>query len=303
MSEFWSGWITVLTIVTLVLLFWILFATRRMKSPTEDNNTGHEFDGIVEEDNPLPQWWLIMFVVTLIFGIGYLVVYPGMGNYAGALGWTSAKQHDAEAEVIAARFAKAAGEFSALSFEELMLDENANKAGGRLYANNCSVCHGGNAGGAIGFPNLSNASWQWGGSADKVVHSIAYGRRAAMPAWSAVMDDRQIDILADYIAVEAQREFSSAAEKAKASKSEISRQGKQLYATYCVACHGRKMEGNPMLGAPSLVDDEWVYGASLESVKESIVSGRNGVMPAHQDLLSKEKIRLIAAYVLSLSAD
>ncbi len=304
MTGFWSGWIIVLTATTLILITWLLFATRRMKSHNDENTTGHEFDGIIEEDNPLPQWWLVMFVVSIIFAVAYLAAYPGLGAYQGALDWSSASQHDRDAQYLEEKFAVTASEFSALSIEELIVSPAANKAGRRLFINNCAVCHGAGGEGAIGFPQLSNDIWQWGGSVEQITHSIKYGRKAAMPAWSAVMSETDVNVLAEYLLVEAQREFGSGeAASEEQAPTLIAKKGRALYSSYCVACHGPTMKGNPALGAPSLVDREWVYGASLEAVKAGLLQGRAGVMPAQESLLSDEKIRLLTAYVLSFSTN
>jgi len=291
MSEFWSGWVIVLTIITIVLLVWLLFATRKIKIDRDDNTTGHVYDGIVEEDNPLPGWWFSMFVISIIFGVGYLIVYPGMGNFAGVLGWTSESQHDKQKAAVEAAFAKSTSSLIGLSIDELMADPKALKMGRRLYVNTCSGCHGSDGKGSFGFPNLTDATWQWGGSDEQILHSITHGRTAAMPAWKDVLSTSQSDAVVDFVI---------ALSKGEAAEDHA---GKVVYTTYCQVCHQADGGGNPMLGSPSLIDDVWLYGGSKVQVSSSIAGGRNGQMPAHTGLLGEEKIRLLTAYIRSLKSD
>ncbi len=288
MTGFWSAWIIVLTVVTLILLTWLLFATRKMKNPNNDNTTGHVYDGIVEEDNPLPSWWFSMFVLTLIFGVGYLIAYPGLGNFPGLLGWTSAKEHDERVAEVNAAFAASAAEFSALSIPELAKNKKANNMGRRLFANNCAVCHGSEGVGSYGFPKLTDDEWQWGGTDEQIIQSITHGRTAAMPAWKDALGTDKTSQVVSYV-----QDLAAGADKPNEA-------GAAVYATYCVACHGADGTGNPMLGSPSLVDDVWLYGNTESQLTATISSGRNGKMPAHAGLLSEEKIKLIVAYVRSL---
>jgi len=291
MSEFWSGWVIVLTIITIVLLVWLLFATRKIKIDRDDNTTGHVYDGIVEEDNPLPGWWFSMFVISIVFGVGYLIVYPGMGNFAGVLGWTSEGQHDKQKAAVEAAFAKSTSSLVGLSIDELMTDTKALKMGRRLYVNTCSGCHGSDGKGSFGFPNLTDAAWQWGGSDEQILHSITHGRTAAMPAWKDVLSASQSDAVVDFVI---------SLSKAEADENHA---GHTVYTTYCQVCHQADGGGNPMLGAPSLIDDVWLYGGSKVQVSSSIAGGRNGQMPPHTGLLGEEKIRLLTAYIRSLKSD
>jgi len=296
MSSFWGAWIVVLTGVTIVGLVWLLFATRKMKVDSEDSTSGHVYDGIVEDDNPLPAWWFNMFMISVVFGVGYLVFYPGLGNYKGILDWTSTGQLEREAAKVEAQFSASTSEFAGLSVQELTQESAALAMGRRLYANNCSVCHGSDAKGSEGFPNLVDSEWQWGNSIDQITHSITHGRQAAMPAWKDVLSVRQIDAVAVYVKL-----MSSPENTVEEVKGSSALQGQQTYQTYCVACHAADGGGNVLLGAPALNDKVWMYGGSDTQIYASIEHGRNGQMPAHKSLLSNSRVRLIIAYLLDLA--
>lgn len=298
MSSFWGAWIIVLTVVTIVGIVWLLFATRKLKVESQDNTSGHIYDGIVEDDNPLPAWWFNMFMISVIFGVGYLLFYPGLGNYRGILDWTSTGQLEREAAKVEAQFSASTSEFADLSIEELTQKPAALAMGRRLYANNCSVCHGSDAKGGEGFPDLVDSEWQWGNSIDQITQSITHGRQAAMPAWKDVLSVRQINAVAEFIAL-----MPGAGDAGKAETGDSALQGQQAYQTYCVACHSADGSGNVLLGAPALNDDVWLYGGSSTQIYASIEHGRNGQMPAHKSLLSDSRIRLIVAYLLNLAGD
>jgi len=286
MSSFWSGWIIVLTSITIIGLFWLLMGNRSRPN-TEEKTTGHVYDGIEEYDNPLPAWWLYMFILSMLFGIGYLVLYPGMGNFKGVLGWTEVGQLQKENEKMDAKTNALLAQYAAMPVEELAKNEKARRSGQRLFSSYCATCHGSDAGGTTGFPNLRDSDWLYGGTPDRIVESITKGRKGAMPAWKGIMTDQQINDVASWLA---------AGETAKKSAP-----GAQAYTTYCAACHGADAKGNTMLGAPDLSDKVWLYGGGIGDIKTTIVNGRNGQMPAHEHLLTPEKIHLLAAYVYGLS--
>lgn len=287
MSSFWSGWIIVLTTITLVLTTWILFANR--KKTGDQPTTGHIYDGIEEYDNPLPAWWLWMFVGTIVFGVGYLIAYPGMGNFPGVLGWTSTGKYEAEIEKAEAKYGAIYAQFAALPAEQLAADPAAMTMARRIFSNNCAQCHGSDARGAFGFPNLADHDWLYGGETAQIKHSITDGRKAAMPPWEAVLNDQQLTAVTQYVAHLGDEE------------GHIDELGKQTFGTYCVACHGQEGQGNVFMGAPNLADDVWLYGGDISQIKLSVAKGRNGAMPAHKDMLSEDKIHLLTAYVFSLS--
>ena len=293
MSNFWSGYIIALTTVFLILITWLLFATRKgQKADQTDQTTGHAFDGIEEYDNPLPRWWFMLFVATIVFSVIYLVLYPGMGKWKGVLGWTQVEQYQDEVERAEAQFAPIYARYVDMPVEDVARDEDAVRIGQRLFATNCSVCHGSDARGAFGFPNLADNEWIWGGSPEQIKTTLREGRQAAMPAWLAVIGEAGIRNTAGYVRHLAGLETEDVDLEA----------GKKVFQTNCVACHGPEGKGNPMLGAPNLTDDIWLYGSSMLQVQHTLRYGRNGNMPA-QAHLGEDKIHMLTAYVYSLSQE
>jgi cytochrome c oxidase cbb3-type subunit 3 len=291
MASFWSLWIVVLTVATFVGMSWILFGNRKRREPTTDRTTGHEYDGIEELDNPLPAWWFYMFVITIVWGIGYLVLYPGMGNFAGLLGWTQLNQHEAEVAAAEERYRPMRDRYLALPVEEVAQDEAARKMGMRLFNNNCAQCHGSDGKGYYGFPNLTDDDWLYGGTPEAIKHTLVNGRRAAMPAWAGPLGDQGIaDVTAYVLSLNGRQSDSGDAEA-----------GAKQYATFCIACHGAEAKGNPVMGAPNLTNGIWLYGGTEEQIAHSLRNGRNGVMPAFEETLTEDKIHLLTAYVYGLS--
>lgn len=291
MSTFWSAWIIVLTVFSIIAVTWLLFANRKTRNPRGDNTTGHVYDGIEEYDNPLPAWWFYLFIASIVFGIAYLIFYPGLGSYPGVLGWTMEKQLEKDVQRAEAKYGEIFAAYADVPVEQLVEDKQALKMGRRLFANNCAQCHGAQARGAFGFPNLTDKDWLYGGSPEQIQQSITKGRRGAMPAWGAVVGDDGVKQLAEYVL------SLGGAEHDKAMAAD----GGKLFQMYCVACHGAGGDGNPLMGAPRLNDDIWLYGGERQQVRFSIDKGRNGEMPAHENLIKADKIHLIATYVYSLS--
>lgn len=291
MSSFWSYWVIILTTITLVGLTWILLANRKTTNQEEDKTTGHSYDGIEEFDNPLPAWWFYMFLLTIVWGIGYLIVYPGMGNFAGVLGWTQINQHEREVSQANEKFQAMRDRYMALPVAEIAADPAVRKMGMRMFGNNCAQCHGGDAKGSYGFPNLTDNDWIFGGEPDTIKTSITDGRMAAMPAWGDILGDAGVQEATAYVLELNGRDADDAMVTA----------GKQRFETYCAACHGADGTGNPAMGAPNLANGIWLYGGNKEQIAHSIRAGRNGVMPAHANMLSEDKIHIITAYVYGLS--
>ena len=290
LTGFWSGWVIVLTLITFVLMTWVLFANRK-RTPIDEKTTGHVYDGIEEWDNPLPGWWFAMFVITIVWGLGYLIVYPGFGNFPGVLGWTSVEQHEQEVAVAEEKYRAMRDKYLALSIEEIYEDPKVRKMGMRIYGNNCSQCHGLDAAGALGFPNLTDDDWIWGGTADTIKHTIVKGRQAAMPAWEPILGEQGIQEATAYVLSLNSRAADPAMVEA----------GKTHFNTYCVACHGPEGKGNPAMGAPNLTNGIWLYGGSTEQIAHSLRIGRNGQMPAFENTLGEDKIHLVTAYIYGLS--
>lgn len=302
MSTFWSWYITLLTLGSLVALFWLLFATRKgERKNTTDQTMGHSFDGIEEYDNPLPRWWFMLFLGTLIFAVGYLALYPGLGNFKGLLpgyedGWTQVAQWEREVAKADAQYGPIFAKYSAMPLEQVAQDEQALKMGGRLFATYCSICHGSDAKGAVGFPNLTDENWRWGGDAETIKTTILNGRIGVMPAWGQVLGDDGVRNVAGYV-----RHELAGLPLADGSNIDLE-QGKQLFSTTCVACHGPAGTGMAVLGAPDLTHPSgWIYGSSLAQLQQTIRYGRNGQMPAQEQYLGQDKVHILAAYVYSLS--
>jgi cytochrome c oxidase cbb3-type subunit 3 len=284
-------WIIVLTSITMVGIIWILFANRKREQPPTDKTTGHVYDGIEELDNPLPAWWFYMFVITIVWAIGYLILYPGMGNFPGVLGWTQVGQYDREVAAADERFRDMRDRYMALSVEEIAVDPKVRKMGMRMFGNNCAQCHGADAKGSYGFPNLTDKDWLYGGSPDEIKASITNGRQGTMPAWGDIIGDQGVTDVTAYVLSVNGRE----ADPAQATA------GEKVFQTYCVACHGADATGNPAMGAPNLANGIWLYGGNAEQISHSVRAGRAGVMPAHKNTLSEDKIHILAAYVYGLS--
>jgi cytochrome c oxidase cbb3-type subunit 3 len=297
MGTFWNLWIVGLTLINLALVLWVLLANRKVavndQDEAENRTTGHVYDGIEEYDNPLPRWWFYLFIGTFIFSGVYLLLYPGLGSYKGLLGWTSVNELRGHQQQGDARYAEQFGIYAKTPIDELARDPQAMKMGLRLFSNNCSVCHGADAGGNFGYPNLTDKDWLWGGTPEQIKASITHGRKAAMPAWSGIMGEKGIINVTEYVLQLGGREHN--AKQAEA--------GKKLFAQNCAACHGADAKGNPLMGAPNLIDDIWLYGGEEQDIRQTLRQGRNGLMPAQQELLKADRIHLLAAYVYSLSLE
>ncbi|MBS7660763.1 cytochrome-c oxidase, cbb3-type subunit III [Pseudomonas lalucatii] len=304
MSTFWSWYITLLTLGSLLALFWLIFATRKgERKGTTEQTMGHSFDGIEEYDNPLPKWWFMLFLATLVFALGYLALYPGLGNWKGLLpgyqdGWTQVAQWQREVDTAERAYGPIFAQYAAMPLEEVAKDPQALKMGGRLFATYCSICHGSDAKGAVGFPDLTDRHWRWGGDAETIKASILGGRNGMMPAWGQALGDDGVRQVAAYV-----RNRLAGLPLAEGSAIHLEK-GAELFASNCAACHGAAGTGLAMLGAPDLTQPAgWIYGASLAQLQQTIRYGRNGQMPAQEQYLGNDKVHLLAAYVLSLSRD
>ena len=291
MASFWSYWVIVLTVVTIVGISWILFANRKREAQSSEKTTGHVYDDIEEYDNPLPAWWFYMFVITIVWGIGYLIIYPGMGNFAGVLGWTQIGQYEQQVAAADEKYRDMRDRYLALPVEEIAVDPAVRKMGMRMFANNCAQCHGADAKGAYGFPNLTDDDWIYGGDAATIKATLVNGRQAVMPAWGDVIGDQGIKDVTQYLLRLNGRDSDAAQADA----------GETVFKTYCVACHGADGTGNQAMGAPNLTNGVWLYGGSEEQIAQTLRAGRNGVMPAFKDTLSEDKIHILTAYVYGLN--
>ena len=293
MSDGMSWFVIILTTVNTVAAVWLLVWMRKRRSETDKttDTTGHTWDGDLKEyNNPLPRWWLWLFILSVIFAVVYTVLYPGLGKHPGTLGWTQVNQWEAmqakqeiEAQRILARFVDR-------DPAELSTDPSAIAIGRNLFANECAACHGSDGRGSTGFPNLTDADWLWGGEPELIQTSITEGRAGIMAPWIDVIGKTGVSDAAAYV-------MSLSGRKAPEGNPVA---GETHYKTYCVACHGENGQGNHALGAPNLTDNVWLHGGSFNSIRSVIEQGRQNQMPAQGDRLGDTRIRLLTAYVISM---
>lgn len=290
MSMFWHWVIIAITVLSIIGCLWLLFANAKGKVGAAD--TGHVWDDNLREyNNPLPRWWLNLFVITTVFAIGYLALYPGLGRFGGQLGWTSTKQMQGDLDALKAKRDKQLAVFAGKDVAVLAGDPAAKALGRSIFLNNCAGCHGAEAKGAVGFPNLTDGDWLYGGAPETIVASITNGRNGQMPPFNGSIDADTVTALARYVSHWNDAGLDPA----------VRETAQKQFAVTCAACHGPEGLGNPLMGAPNLTDTTWLYGGSVERIRETILFGRRGAMPAHEKLLSADEIRLAAAYVYSLS--
>jgi cytochrome c oxidase cbb3-type subunit 3 len=288
-----SAFIIVLTLLNIAGALWLLWWTRRShgEASVTTETTGHVWDGDLRElNNPLPRWWLWLFIITVAFGGIYLVLYPGLGSYEGTLKWSARAEHAAEATENARRLEVTLAPYASRDVRELSRDTIAVDIGRNLFLNNCAACHGSDGGGAPGFPNLTDADWLWGDDPALVVQTISEGRNGVMPAWGELLGTGGVEDMLSYVFSLQGRELSAGNKHA----------GGARFAELCAACHGVDGRGNPALGTPNLADRIWLHGGALTSVRDSIAKGRAGSMPAHGARLGETRVKLLAAYVLTL---
>ena len=293
-SGFWNWFIIVPVVGGIVAMFLL---NRWMTGPKPKANEkakpmGHVWDEDLQElNNPLPRWWLNLFYVTLVFGIGYLILFPGLGAFHGALKWTETGQYEREMAAADKQFGPLYEKYLKEDLVVLAANRDALKTGQRLFVNYCTVCHGSDAGGGPGFPNLRDDDWLYGGAPQAIEATILNGRQGAMPAWGAVLGPDGVANAAEYVLSLSGRSTDPTAVAA----------GKEKFQQLCVACHGPEGKGNQAMGAPNLTDNIWLYGGSKRTIMETIEKGRSGRMPAHAEFLGAAKVHLLAAYVYSLS--
>lgn len=316
MSSFWSAWIIVLTIGTLIGLMSLLAWNMTNYTGVEEGESmGHAFDGIEELNNPLPKWWTILYWLCFAWGFVYLALYPGLGNYKGLLGWTSSNQgiltleesrqavelaresgknvqYDRERMHAEEKYGPIFQKYASLSIEEISTTPEAVKIGQRLFLQNCSQCHGSDARGSQGFPNLTDGVFNWGGEPEQIFTTIMEGRNAEMASWVDALGEQGVVEVASYVLSLNGRNVDR----------ELARAGEEQF-VICSACHGADAKGNPALGAPNLTNNVWLYGGSQKAVEDTIRHGRNGVMPSWEHILGEDKIKILAGYVLSLNAE
>lgn len=292
-NQFWSFYVAILTVASIIAC-WLLLKSQNIKRPKGEQveTTGHVWDGDLSEwNNPLPNWWRWMFYITIIFAFGYLAFYPGLGTWGGKLGWSSAGQYQVETAAAEARYGELYKGYASLGAEEMANNPAALAVGQNLYLNYCAGCHASDARGSKGFPNLADKDWLYGGDARTLHATIAKGRTGVMPPMGAALGSEGTRDVAHYV-----RSLSGLT----VDSLRVAR-GKAAFAQTCAGCHGAEGKGNPMLGAPNLSDQIWLYGGSEETIVETITKGRTNVMPAWGNTLSDDKVRILAGYIWSLS--
>jgi cytochrome c oxidase cbb3-type subunit 3 len=291
---FWSLYVAGLTLVSILGCAVLLTMQHRKRVPGQTvDTTGHEWDeDLAEYNNPLPKWWMWLFWITIIFALVYLALFPGLGSYTGTLKWTSTGQYQAEQESAEAQYGPLFRKYASMEITAIARDPQAKVMGERLFLTYCSQCHGSDARGAKGYPNLTDSDWLWGGEPETILATIMDGRNGVMPPLGAAVGGAEgVKELANYVL-----SLSGSTHDAKLAEA-----GKAKFAI-CAACHGAEGKGNPQMGAPNLTDKIWLHGGSLAAISEQIEKGRNNVMPAHRDFLGPERSRILAAYVWGLSA-
>lgn len=294
-NDFWSVYISILVLLSIIGCAVLLWSQSKVQVTLPKGGkvetTGHVYDGLEEFNNPMPRWWMWLFYITIVFAIIYLGLYPGFGGFAGKLGWHSAGQYQEEVKLAEAEIGPMFENYKATDLKALAADSKANAMGERLFLTYCAQCHGSDARGNKGFPNLADRDWLYGGDPEAIKLSILNGRHGQMPPMgAAVGSEKDIESVAHYVLSLS----GSAHDSIKASA------GREKFAV-CAACHGADGNGMVAMGAPNLTDKTWLYGGSVATIMETIRFGRNNVMPAFADFLGEARVHLLAAYVWGLS--
>jgi len=292
-SNFWSVYvagISLLGILGCLVLLW--FSGKAKAMTANDNTTGHVWDGDLREmNNPLPRWWVWLFIITVIFALAYLALYPGLGTYAGKFGWSAIGQYETEVAKGNKEVEPLYARFNSMKPEDVAGDPQAMAIGERLFMNNCSQCHGSDARGSKGFPNLSDKDWLHGGTPDKIVETLVKGRIGNMPPMAAAVGSSDdVRNVAHYV-------LSLSGSPHDSVKASL---GKSKFGA-CAACHGVDGKGNQAIGAPNLTDDIWLHGWGENSIVAIINNGKVNQMPAQEGKLTESQIHVLASYVWSLS--
>jgi cytochrome c oxidase cbb3-type subunit 3 len=294
-NDFWSVYIAILVALSIIGCAVLLWSQSKVQVTVPKDGkvetTGHVYDGLEEFNNPMPRWWMWLFYITIVFAVIYLVLYPGFGSFAGKLGWRSTGQYQEEVKLAEAEVGPMFEKYKATDLKALAADSKANAMGERLFLTYCAQCHGSDARGNKGFPNLADHDWLYGGEPETIKLSILNGRHGQMPPMgAAVGSEKDIESVAHYVLSLS----GSAHDSIKATA------GREKFAV-CAACHGADGKGMAAMGAPNLTDKTWLYGGSVATIMETIRLGRNNVMPAFADFLGEAKVHLLAAYVWGLS--
>lgn len=299
-SSFWHYYIIAIVVFAFIYIIWLLISqdikAKREAPPKgqEAQTTGHDWDGIQEYGNPLPRWWFWMFIATIIFSIGYLIVYPGLGDFKGigfgGKPWTSAGQYQDEVAAAEKGYKPLYDKYAQMDIKEVAKSPEAMTIGKNLFDTYCIQCHGSDAKGSRGFPNLTDTDWLFGGTPEKIHETIAKGRVGIMAPWGPILGEEGVKDAAHFVMSLSGKEHNE----------DRAARGKAVFGTNCAVCHGA--EGKGTMGmAPNLTDDTWLWGGSEKAIIETITGGRHNQMPAWEGFLTNEKIHLLTAYVWGIS--
>ncbi len=295
-SDFWGIWITAIVVGGFVGLTILLFTqSKTTVKPGEQVETlGHVWDGdLAEYNNPLPRWWMMMFYITLVFGMVYLALYPGLGTFPGLRHWTSVGQYKEERAQAEAKYQPLYDQYLKQDLKVVAADPKAQEMGKRLFQTYCVQCHGSDARGAKGFPNLVKHDWMYGGEPQTIKTTIMGGRHGQMPAFGATFGEEKVKDVANYVMSLSNKKHDA----------ERATRGAETFKAICSACHGVDGKGNQAIGAPNLTHPSgvWLYGGTEKTIIETITNGRNNQMPAWKDFLGEGKVHVLSAYVWGLS--
>lgn len=295
MTGGWSLFVIALIVINVGGALWMLQALSQRRTFEEQQTTEHVWDeDLMELNHPLPRWWLWLYWITVIFSVIYFVIYPGFGNLPGVTGWTQTEQYATEIADADEHYGNIFAAFTDVPLEDMAKDPEAIRLGRNLYANFCTTCHGSDARGARGFPDLTDGAWLYGGSPQTIQLSITNGRTGVMPALGAALGEQGTDEVVDYVLSLSGRGEATTADLAA---------GQQKFSQMCSACHGMDGTGIAALGGADLTDDVWLHGSAREDIRDVIVNGRVNEMPAQRTLLNEDRIRTLVAYVVSLGSD
>ncbi len=291
MSETMSVVLVVVILLNVAAFLWLMYATgkKRVGEVAEGAVKDHVWDDDLRElNNPMPRWWLNLFILTIVFSLGYWIAYPGLGGFAGVLDWSSEREMEADLATYQARRAQFLQQFEGRDMAALVQDPVARERGEKLFGQYCAGCHGARARGAIGYPNLADADWLYGGAPEQVLASIRNGRAGYMMPFSETLSAEEVDALVLLLSNWPQQARPGAL-------------GMRVFQKQCAGCHGADGRGNVQVGAPNLTDAIWLYGGSEDALRRTILQGRNGNMPAQSELLTETEMQLLTAWLLGLA--
>ncbi len=301
MSDFFNSgvslYVAAMTLFGVLVCGWFLWlqSTQRVRASLDetDNTTGHVWDEDLRElNNPMPRWWMGLFYITVVFALGYLFVFPGLGTFEGKFNWTSKGQYEKEVKALDEQTAPLYAQFKGKSAEQLSRDPKAVAVGQSLFLNYCAQCHGSDGRGSKGFPNLTDNDWLYGGSPEAIKASITNGRNGMMPPMiDAIGGEEKATQVAQYV-------MSLSGRQNDPLKAQL---GRTAFSQVCAACHGADGKGNQAIGAPNLTDRIWLHGGTESTIVETIRRGRSGLMPAHAQKLNETQIDVLAAFVWGFS--